>query len=320
MTSTDETSSPEDAPFIRAIKHVVQLALRKAMRRVTIALAVAFCAIIGLGLLSVQSLDTAKKLRQEVITSCNSTNDFRVQLRSVLAQQEQSQSQLTLSVLDSLVTLLEGAHPTKQIRDIASNYERAIVATAAASGKVAAGQAAAALAPRDCTQAYSGSAKGDTRSSAPSASSSSAKTASLFHETAILQGWGGDCLSFVGSPAAGASLNYVDCSVARWWQYYPATGQLRPNADLSLAAGDIGRAALVSASNTGESTLNVKDWVTGPNGWQFAVYYFAGHSNSDMYVATPGQVVSLNSNAGDGARWILLVPGTGVVKSGKGVA
>lgn len=306
MTSPAAPSSPEDTPFIRAIKHAVQLALRKAMRRVTIALGIAFCTIIGLGLLSWQSFDTAKKLRQEVISSCNSNNDFRAQLRVVLSQQNLGQSQLTLAVLDSLVTLLEGPHPTAHIKMLARNFEQSISASAARTDKSIAAQAAIVLAPRDCAQVFSGSAHKSPKSSSSSGENTPAPRAvSIYHENAALQGWSGSCLSFKNAPAPGDALNYEPCAVARDWQYYPATGQFRPDADLNLAAGDSGgHPVLVNASDTADSTINTTNYIPGPSGFEYAIYYFAGHANSHLFVPS-GSTVGLAGFTGNSSHWAL---------------
>ncbi len=156
-------------------------------------------------------------------------------------------------------------------------------------------------APRDCSAAYSGSADVPT----PPAEAKDASVTWQPEELDLEQSWPSTCLSFRGKPTVGAQLNYVACGSARDWQY-GSNGQLRPDANLNLAAGDNnGSPVLVPASDLKDSTLNIKDYA--PVGYCTAcsVVFFAGHSNSDIYAGNHDNIY-LNNNEGPNSFWEFL--------------
>jgi hypothetical protein len=271
MTSPD---LPENDLYVRAIKHAVAGALRWnrfKLRLLTLGLVLSLASLTGLGLVASQAYDTAAQLKRDSIINCNNNNAFRKASKQVLVH-------ILNATLVGNRTPAALAFVKNQEAYIGEKY-----------------------APKDCVAIYSNVVGAPTKSPSPTT-----KAMSAYHETEALQSWNGKCLSFKGSPASGDALNYVACGSARVWQYYPVTGQLRPNANLNLAAGDVnGHPELVNASNTGASELNVANFEPGPLGYEYSTFYFAGHRNSDLYVST-GSTVVLNGFTGNAAHWVLV--------------
>ena len=239
---------------------------------------------------------TARQLKADSIAQCLLGNADRAALDKLLNEAGGFQAGLTEAALGQLILPLEGPHPSAKIKAEAAALEAQIKAHADKSLRKFKGLRDSALAPRDCTAAYSNAAP------SPSTLPRTASLARSSWQYVELKNWDGYCLS-AASANVGTPARTFPCGSAHGLWYNSATGRLTLEGHANEAFGDsAGHLVLKSMPANRVQTNSTK---AGPGGY---LYDRLGFSTTGLYwhAGGNGQITSLTNANSNADYWAFL--------------
>jgi hypothetical protein len=233
----------------------------------------------------------ARQLKADSIAQCVLGNQDRAALDKLLNEAGSFQAGLTEAALGQLILPLEGPHPSAKIKAEAAALEAQIKARADKSLRKFKGLRDLALAPRDCTAAYSNATPGQS----PPRSVSLDRSTWQYVE---LRNWNGYCLS-AASASIGTPAREEPCSSAHGLWYNYATDQLTLSGHADVSFG--GKGGLLVLRPAPSSRVLTNSTKAGPGGYLYDRLYFARaaywHANGN------GRGVTLTGNGNTNADY-----------------
>ena len=240
---------------------------------------------------------TARQLKADSITQCILGNQERADLDKLLTKATAFQAGLTEAALGQLILPLEGPHPSATIKAEAAALEAQIKASADKSLGKFKGLRDKALAPRDCTAAYSNAVP------SPSILPRTTSLDASSWQYVELKNWDGYCLSAANANAGTPARTYP-CGSAHGLWYNVSTGRITLEGHANVAFGDTGGHLVLKPMPANEVQTNSTK--AGPGGYLYDRVGFGSNGGIYWHAGGNGQVTSLTNTSSNADYWAFL--------------